>query len=236
MTELEQRLEALAAEVEWPETPPLVLPGPAAARFGRVATVRGRRRLLAVCLAVLVLAAAVAAIVPGARSTILDWFRIGGVTVERVESVPTGVAVLEAAYLGDPVSRARAEAVLGASLVEPAMDPDAALFLRDGTVASVLTTDEATVLLERFRSSDLPFALKKLAAGTRVDFVEVVPGAIGAWLAGAPHVVLVRSAPARLAGNVLVWEAAGITYRLEGPALTRSRALAIARQVTAPAG
>ena len=41
------------------------------------------------------------------------------------------------------------------------------------------------------------------------------------------------SAPPRLAGNTLLWESAGVTYRLEGARLDRQTALAIARSLGA---
>lgn len=227
MTELEHRLAALAAEVAWPETPPLAVPEVVRSRPMRRAP---WLRVAAVGLAVLLLAAGVAALIPGARSTILEWFRIGGVTVERVESVPSDVASFDA-YLGRPVSQAAAEALLGGPLLAPAVDPRPALYVRDGIVAAVLETATGAVLLERFASAELPLALKRLAAQTTFDFVEVVPGHTGAWLAGEPHVVFARKAPPRLAGNALVWEHAGITYRLEGRRLDRKQALAIAREV-----
>ncbi len=67
MTELEQRLHLLAAEIEWSvATPELVLP---------VLPARRRRRPwqpLLVATAVLLIAVAVAALVPGARSAVPD--------------------------------------------------------------------------------------------------------------------------------------------------------------------
>ena len=50
----------------------------------------------------------------------------------------------------------------------------------------------------------------------------------GLWLAGSPHVFFFPSEPARLAGNTLVWQGIGTTYRLEGPGLTKQDALDLA--------
>jgi hypothetical protein len=44
-------------------------------------------------------------------------------------------------------------------------------------------------------------------------------------------VIFWQEAPPRLAGNVLVWERDGLTYRLEGATLTKERALELARQI-----
>ena len=63
-------------------------------------------------------------------------------------------------------------------------------------------------------------------------------GATGLWITGARHEIIYRD-PAtgqviaksrRLVGNVLIWEAGGITYRLEG-ARTLADARAVARNL-----
>ena len=84
---------------------------------------------------------------------------------------------------------------------------------------------------------DEAFILKKLvAAGTRVENVSVA-GERGFLITGSPHLVLlvdqrgnVVEESARLARNVLVWEANGITYRLEGD-FTSDEALALAESL-----
>ena len=47
---------------------------------------------------------------------------------------------------------------------------------------------------------------------------QIDDGAQGLWIAGEQHVVYWLDAPPRLAGNVLLWEDGGVTYRLEGKA------------------
>src|SRR5207249_3599125 len=76
---LERDLRALAAELEWPDTPAL-----APLELGR----RRNLRPLVLALAVLVLALAVAFAVPPARSAILRFLHLRGVSVERVETLP----------------------------------------------------------------------------------------------------------------------------------------------------
>ena len=49
---------------------------------------RSRRRGLVLVLAVVVVAIGIAFAVPPARSAILDFFHLGGVTVERVQTPP----------------------------------------------------------------------------------------------------------------------------------------------------
>ena len=84
MNELERRLVALGAEIEYPQAP----------RFDysfteRAPRRRSRWRPLAVAFAALVLiAAGVLTFSDGARSAFLEIFHIRGATVERVEELP----------------------------------------------------------------------------------------------------------------------------------------------------
>ena len=224
MTELEQQLLLLAAELEWPPTPALVVPALPERR-------RRPWRPLLVAAAALLVAACVAALVPGARSAILHWFRIGGASVVRVQTLPPATQRALSAELGRPVGAAEAKSALGA----PARLPRDVrrLYLQGGVVSALLGTRDGPVLLSELRSQDLPILLKKLAGGsTSVDFVTVA-GGTGAWIAGARHVVIFPYAPPRLAGNALLWVDAGVTYRLEGARLDRQTALALARSLVA---
>jgi hypothetical protein len=221
MAELEQQLRSLAAEIDWPSTPELRLPALPDRRR------RPLRRPLLVAVAVLLIAAVVASLVPGARSAILHWFRIGGARVERVQTLPPAARQSLTAALGRPVARAEAERALGGG----ASLPTGQLYLRDGVVSALIVTDAGPVLFGALRSRDAPFVMKKLASGsTNVEFVDVVRNGMGIWVAGAPHVVIFPVAPPRLAGNVLLWTVGGLTYRLEGARLERQDALDLARR------
>jgi len=73
---------------------------------------------------------------------------------------------------------------------------------------------------------------KIIEPGTKVEPVTV-DGARGYWIAGRPHAIFYRSGgdtsveELRLAGNVLIWEHDGLTFRLETTA-DRATALRIA--------
>ena len=93
------------------------------------------------------------------------------------------------------------------------------------------------VLLAEFRANlNEQFFEKLVVAGTTVAPVEVT-GAPAFWLAGAPHVFMFDAGAAlvedssRLTGNVLVWEADGVTYRLESN-LSVDESLAIAESLS----
>ena len=113
MAELEHELRGLAAHVAWPETPD------AAGRLElapRRRPLLGRRRALAIALAAALLALAVALAVPDARSSILRFLHLGGVTIERVSTLPAAEERPLASNLGDPVTPARAAVIARAAV------------------------------------------------------------------------------------------------------------------------
>jgi hypothetical protein len=219
LPELEQQLRAL--ELEWPETPRL---------SPRLDRRRGSLRPLAIALAVVVLAVAVAFAVPPARSSILRFLHLGGVTVERVDVLPPAQVRPLGAALGEPVTPAEAKALLGVPFALPPVNGTPALYSRNGIVSTVLATP-APVLLSELDSGG-PFLLKKIASiSTNVESTEVAPGVPALWLSGKPHVFVLPGAGARLAGNVLLWVRGNVTFRLEGPQLTKAQAVSLAQQI-----
>jgi len=223
MSELERALTVLAAEIEWPPAPELALP------LDRVP--RRRRRGLVLAVALALVAVALAFAVPQARSSILRFFHLGGVTVERASTLPAAEQRPLAAGLGTPVSAAEAEALLGAPFALPPMHGEPQLYERDGVVSAVLAVPEP-VLLSQLATGDAGTLLKKLAGiSTTLEPARIDETSEGLWIAGEEHVVYWLDAPPRLAGNVLVWERDGVTYRLEGRTLTKERALELAREL-----
>ena len=84
------------------------------------------------------------------------------------------------------------------------------------------------MLLSELPGGDGGVYLKKLASGgTRVEPVDV-GGSSGLWVSGLPHVTFFAGRSPRLAGNVLLWAAAGATYRLEGPNIRKEDAISLA--------
>ena len=96
-------------------------------------------------------------------------------------------------------------------------------YARPGVVATSFRRGGSTVLLVELSGEQLGLT-KKYASGQT-------------WLSGGEHVVRWASpdgsgeATTRLAGNVLLWEAHGVTYRLEGD-LSRADALELAGQIS----
>jgi hypothetical protein len=93
-------------------------------------------------------------------------------------------------------------------------------------------TDVGLVINEFQGSLDRNLFVKM--ADPSENHVVTVNGATGYWIAGGPHYVAYRDAngdvqfqPDRLAGNTLLWEQGGLTFRLESQ-LSESEALQIA--------
>jgi len=89
------------------------------------------------------------------------------------------------------------------------------------------------LLVTAFRARfDEEFVIKEAGPGTRVEQVSV-GGDPGYWVEGEPHTVVyvdgrgLNSDTLRLAGNTLLWERNGVTFRLEAD-ISKEDALRIA--------
>jgi len=239
VTELERTLIALGLEIEVsaaPDLAPAVL-----ALIEPQPTPRPRRRwAVVVAFAVLATLAATFAI-PEARSALLRILHIGAERIELVDELPE-VAVqhdLEFVF-GERVELEEARRRASFDLRELDEDPDRVYLGDRGTVWFLYGTPEHVRLLvaqtPRLRL-DAPLVLKKLA-GPQTRIAEVaVDGSQGFFLDGEPHLVLlvdengqVVEESARLSRDVLVWESAGVTYRLEGD-FAKDDALRLARSL-----
>src|SRR4029450_11174176 len=110
MTELERALQQLGRELEFPATPDL------RARVRERTERRRWLRPLAFAVALAVVAFGVAMAVPQARSAILDFFHIGSVTIQRVETLPPAEERPLAQGLGPGITRREAEKGAGVKL------------------------------------------------------------------------------------------------------------------------
>jgi hypothetical protein len=101
---------------------------------------------------------------------------------------------------------------------------------RAGDVGLLLTELKASIDTGLLMGKGVP-------PGTQLEEVHV-NGSRGFWIEGAPHLFLrdaggsMRDAPARLAGNTLLWEQAGLTMRLES-GLDRDAAIRTAQSMRA---
>lgn len=281
MTDLERRLQALSSAA-FPPAPDvraaverrieagpgpgaLAQPGPkVSTRYagrgpGRLAArvlgapPRGRRRVLALVLAFVLVPGAAIAAVPGARHAVLDWLGLAHVRVERVPQTPR-LPALNRSHLGERVASVEAAARQAGFAVEIPRTlgaPDAVYVSSDGVVSLAypprtgLPRESQTglgLLVTELRARGLPAYFAKTAGPRTLVEPVRVDGAPGAFLSGEPHGVLieqedrrVRDLPSRLAGNTLVFERGGLVIRLEAR-FERRAALALARSVRRAAG
>ncbi len=162
--------------------------------------------------------------VPDARTAVLRFLGLKGVSIIRVEELPPWTA--EPHFFGEVVSLAEAERVVGLGPLLPDLGPP----------------DEVRIdrfaphfMLLLYGRPQVRLRLTELVGGTVEKFVLLeqgverveVNGQPGLWIEGE-HVVDEPSGLPRLSGRVLLWEQKGLTLRLEGR-LTREQALEIAR-------
>jgi hypothetical protein len=212
---LEQELRSL--RVEFPPEPDVT--DRVLARLQR----RSRRRWLVPVLVALALVGALFAI-PQTRAAILRALHIGNVEVRRVATLPS--AEPGPLPLGRPVSLDEARDAVGFDVAVP--DNYDAVYLSGPYVTFVLAP---RVWLLEWRGTELPIIKKVAGPDTRIDEVALDDGTPALWIEGR-HVVG-RGPELRLAGNVLIWEREGVTYRLEG-VLSVERAAEFARELERP--
>jgi hypothetical protein len=233
MTELELALVSLGHELDVPPTPEL-----APRVRERIQRRSGRRRAFAVAFALVVLAVGIAFAVPDARSAILRFFHVGAATVERVETLPPAHERPLVTGLGPARARAAAERIAGFPIVLPRFEHGrpTRYYARPGAIATSFRAPRPVLLVE-LSGEQLGFTKKYASRQTTMAPVEVSGVYFGLWLSGGPHVVRWSTpsgeehATTRLAGNVLLWEAHGRTYRIEGD-LSREEALGLAAKIT----
>jgi hypothetical protein len=247
MTELERALVLLGEELAFPAAPDV-----SARVLERVAEPppRRRRRALVLAFAVLAVAIGAAMAVPQARTAILEFFRLRGATVERVETLPrVPVATERALDLGQPRPDADPYVKLPGVVVPAALGPPDAAYVSDEAYGLRLTLvyepsegvpespyTGVGILVSEFVGQDATRYVEKLAdGGTKVERLQVGPYP-ALWLEGGPHVVFFENGErvfddrGRLAGNTLLVERNDVLVRIEGE-LNRARAIEIAESL-----
>jgi hypothetical protein len=229
MTELERRLVELGRAIQAAEPPPVTRRATAELRRNRPAHRTPRlRSSAAAAFAVAVTGLVAAVAVPSARISLLRFFHLGGVTIERVDKLPQ-VAPRGPLAPGRDVGLASARASASFTVLVPRKDPKpshAFYYAFDppgGQVTLVYgRLRRPRLLVTEFLGQNVDGPLTKTASqGTVVERAEI-GGHPGIWLGGAKHFFTfldgagtTRAFKTRLAGNTLVWEQAGITLRLE---------------------
>jgi hypothetical protein len=238
--DLDRELRALSAWLETPDAPEVT-----ARVRARLAAHQRRRwwqRWRAYLAAMLVVA--LLAVLPPGRAAVADavtgLLRFAGVTVTVAPGSvpPTGTpSPLPSQRLATTVEAQRlvrfpvqVPAALGPPEQMLVADPD-----DDGSYRVLtLLYRGGTVRVDAFDGALDPYFTKKIS-GSAVEWTQV-RGDFAVWV-GGPHTLTyvdrtgkVREETARLAGSTLIWERAGVSYRLEGD-LTRPEAIRIAESL-----
>ncbi|HEY8922716.1 MAG TPA: hypothetical protein VIN32_08810 [Candidatus Limnocylindria bacterium] len=241
---LEARLAELAAEVEFPATPPLVaLVGERLAQAPpRIGLGRPVSRGLALAMAATVLLAGIAVAfgigVGGLRLV------FGPASFSPIPSMVVGPG------LGAPTSLDAARGGVTFTLRVPGLpelgQPDR-VYLADPPAGGAVTllygersgfpTDPASgigLIVTQFRADIGPDVFEKLIEGGVRVMPARVHGEPAWWVAGGDHFFFYRDAQGhivdstlRLASPTLIWEEGGVTYRVEGaPSLAEAARVA----------
>jgi hypothetical protein len=196
-------------------------------------------RLVAAAVALLAALGAAMAASPEVRAAVLEFLRVGGVELEQGPPPPLRTTDPDAALPAErtvPLDRARAAAEFPVAVPERLGEPDSVL-LAGGDPPRVVSlryigADETRI--DQF-DGELGPVFGKFAGAPDV-VPTTVHGHRGIWVP-RPHLVLyldrdgrLVEEAARLAGTTLIWEADGVTYRIEGT-LTRRQALEIAESM-----
>jgi hypothetical protein len=250
---LERALRDLGSAYPYPPTPSLAagvrarIVAQPAVPVRRAPIWRDPWRLALAAAVLLVLAGAAALINPATRDVIAHFFHVRGVVVTRVPSPQPSISS-NPLYLGQPVTLDDAQAqVAFAIVVPPALGTPDAVYL-DNTIPGgevalaykprpgipLVPETNLGVLVTEFRGDLSPqLILKQGEPGTRIEETSV-NGDHAWWLEGKPHMIVVRQGPdenrpetLRLAANTLVWEHAGVTYRIESN-LSKAEAMRLA--------
>lgn len=219
-----------------------------------------RQRGWLVALAAVALLSVVVALltlVPAARTSVAEALGVAGVRIFRFDAAPTVAPspVGGDLRLGRRLTLTEAQAAVPYPIAAPALagfdEPDEVYLYRvpkDGMISFVYRprsdlpataqTDVGALLTQFPGRTDRPLATKGVGPTATVESLSV-RGGRGFWIEGDAHVFAyfdstgeIRYDEYRLAGNVLLWEEDGLTYRLES-ALSKRRATEIADSMRA---
>jgi len=221
MAELRRELHELAAHVALPAERELWLG--IEARLAR-RPARQWRRTAAIVLVAAATAIGIAFAVPPARSAILRFLGLDGVSIVRVDRLPP--VHQSPVVVGQRTTLAEAERTLGFRPLQPAAARPDALYLDPQSEAVLLVYGRPLRL--RLEETRIGIFQKFVSAANAVDRVRVGDDP-GIWIVG-PHVFDDVLGQPRLAGNTLLWQHGDVTLRLDGR-VTKAQALQIARSV-----
>ena len=253
--ELELELRAAGRQLEFPDRPDIAQS--VAARIdSQQLQPRWIRPAYVVVLAIAALIIAASGILilsPDARRAVADLLGVPGVGIQLKDPAesPAAPQSLDDLELGETTSfeeagqKASFEVAYPRALGLPEVvlyrssPPGGMITLVYGTNSGLRETsvEGVALLLTQFKGRlDSPFFQKAVGSGARVEEV-LIEGRLGLWIEGTPHLLTFRDAQgdlvqerARMAGNVLLWDQNGVTFRIEAN-LSRELAIQIAESI-----
>ena len=251
--ELERALKDLGPRFPYPPTPNLAsrvrnrIVAQPIARPRRLELWRDPRRLALVAAVLLLLLGAAAVANPTTRDAIAHFFHVRGVIVSRQQSPLPSLSPITPLDLGRRTTMEDAQSSVTFKIAVPASlgDPDA-VYVASGIPGGevelaymprpgipLVKQTGLGALITEFRGDLVPgFIGKSLGPGTTLQETSV-NGDPGWWIAGEPHMIYVdihgngQELTLRMASNTLIWEHAGVTYRIES-GLSKADAFRIA--------
>jgi hypothetical protein len=252
--ELERTLSDIGARLDgpkrdlWPGIRARIADRRARPWWSRLGLERGAFAPIAATLAVILVAAFL--LTPDLAARAAEVLGLPGAQIFRVSTTPTPMPTT-GAYVTFPGERAasiaeasrragfrvREPAALGAAdeiYVELA-PVRVTLVYRSRPDLPVTALPGIGALVVEFKGNlDAPILGKAIGPGTTLEALPLSSGNAAYWLAGQPHQFFYKDSVGniqpdtlRLAGNTLLWETEGITYRLEAQ-VTRDEAVRIA--------
>jgi hypothetical protein len=230
---VEATLRELGGRLAVPE-PPADLAATVLARLDEPAPRPATRwvpRLVAAAVALLLALGVAMAVSPTVRAAVADFFRIGGVEIHYAPApvAPDADPVLPGER-DATLAQARAAAAFDVRVPALLGDP-AAVRLIDGDPPRVVSLHYPGLRVDEFDGTLAPLFEKFTHADDVVP--TTVDGYRAVWIP-RPHPVIYldrdgvqHEETARLATHTLIWEAGGVTYRVEGD-LTLAQARVIA--------
>lgn len=227
--QIEQALTDLADSIEWPRADISPAVGTVIQQPSPTSASHGRRWAVAAGVAAMVFVLLVAW--SPARQAIADLLGLAGVRIEWSNDPAPAGAELD---LGEPSDLGSAARNATYALLAPGPEgigPPDGVFVTENRVSMAWRSEPDLpaagdsgigLLVTQFPASvDRGLIGKRLGPETRIRSVRV-RGEVGYWIEGAPHTLLflgpdgeVVEDMTRLAGNVLLWEEAGATRRIE---------------------
>jgi hypothetical protein len=209
-----------------------------------------RQRLAPIAATLTVILVATLVLTPSFVDALEHLLNIPGVQIDRIPNTPTPMPTT-GAFASFPGQRAssiaEASRLAGFQVHEPAAlgAPDeiyveltpvrVTLVYRSRQGLPATAVPGVSALIVEFKGSlDAPILGKAIGPGTTLEAVPLSNGTAAYWLAGQPHQFFYRDSTGqtqpdtlRLAGNTLLWDTGGITYRLEAQ-VSREEAVRIA--------